>query len=415
MFLLLGAAGAQASTDDLQCYKITNANLKGLKALVDLDASTIGIAPGCKLTKAKFYCVPAASTVRPGTAFDSKQPLTLVDRNDAPAESARICYQVACKKPKGAAPDQIATDQFGSHQFTKATISMVCSPATIANIAPPVAGFQIVTPEVTIPPGQEIAYCYYFRTPNNHTVAITRWSSLMSSAINDAVVFQTPTDRQPPGTMSAVSCVIGSSSAQNVPKWAYDTDTPVGELALPTDDGTGKPLTMELPANSAFYVRMHFVNAQDAEVTGRFTLNAEALADGVAYTTTGSFTSYDGAISIPPGAESQFENQMCTVPAGASFWRLSTHAHKQAVALRMLDGATLLFESTDWEHPGARIGPPFVTFAANKLTSSCIYNNFTNRTITAGESFQTDEECIGVGYFFPATASLLCFNGLGPF
>jgi len=27
----------------------------------------------------------------------------------------------------------------------------------------------------------------------------------------------------------------------------------------------------------------------------------------------------------------------------------------------------------------------------------------------------TDEECIAIGYFFLATASLLCYDGLGPF
>lgn len=49
--------GAQAldAPDHLQCYKVTNANLKRLKGIVDLDAPSFDLAPGCKFTKAKFY------------------------------------------------------------------------------------------------------------------------------------------------------------------------------------------------------------------------------------------------------------------------------------------------------------------------------------------------------------------------
>ena len=47
----VGAASTSAVTDDLQCYKITNLNLKKLKGVVDLHAPSIGMAPGCKLGK----------------------------------------------------------------------------------------------------------------------------------------------------------------------------------------------------------------------------------------------------------------------------------------------------------------------------------------------------------------------------
>jgi hypothetical protein len=82
----------------------------------------------------------------------------------------------------------------------------------------------------------------------------------------------------------------------------------------------------------------------------------------------------------------------------------------------VLDGSTTLFEGTDWEHPGATTvaAAPFLTFASNGLTSECTYDNPTNRTITTGSSYATDEECLAIGYFFPATDSLLCVNGLGP-
>lgn len=38
-----------------------------------------------------------------------------------------------------------------------------------------------------------------------------------------------------------------------------------------------------------------------------------------------------------------------------------------------------------------------------------------NRTITSGDSPTTDEQCMAIGYFFPATKSLVCIDGPDPF
>ncbi len=72
----------------------------------------------------------------------------------------------------------------------------------------------------------------------------------------------------------------------------------------------------------------------------------------------------------------------------------------------------MVFESTDWEHPGAKnfSAPTFYTFASNNLTYECTYNNPTNRTIRYGNNVTTDEMCMAIGYFFPAVALKACYN-----
>jgi hypothetical protein len=122
------------------------------------------------------------------------------------------------------------------------------------------------------------------------------------------------------------------------------------------------------------------------------------------------------ALSIPPSAIGDVESKTCQIPDGASFWRLTVRTHKQSVRTRILDGGATLFESTDWEHPGAtsHTATPFLTFTTGGLTYECTYDNPTGRTITAGHSSVTDEACIAIGYFFPATNSLLCVNDVGP-
>jgi hypothetical protein len=85
------------------------------------------------------------------------------------------------------------------------------------------------------------------------------------------------------------------------------------------------------------------------------------------------------------------------------------------------DGATIgdtgmVFQSTDWEHPGAQnwMASPFYTFTSGKLTFQCTYDNNKasdpnhTTTIVAGQSAQFNEMCMATGYIFPATTYKGC-------
>ena len=43
-----------------------------------------------------------------------------------------------------------------------------------SGVEPPERGFQVASPDVTIKPGEEVTYCYYFRTPNTETLVIKK-------------------------------------------------------------------------------------------------------------------------------------------------------------------------------------------------------------------------------------------------
>jgi len=296
------------------------------------------------------------------------------------------------------------------------------TPGDDGGITPPARGFQIVSPELDIMPLQEITYCYYFRTPNTEPMAIKKWESVMTPGSHHLIMFTTgTTDKMPPGTVSAANCGFGGGGT-NVPNWTYSAQTPMSSMSLPADDGTGKPLAMDIPANTAGYVQMHYFNATDNAIKAHITINAEALDAGAAFTKTAAFVTYNSEISIPAGATNDVESKTCSgPPAGSKFWLMSTHAHKQAIKTEILDGTDSVMSSTDWEHPMPTMwmASPFYTFASGKVTYRCTYNNTTppnsTRTITAGDSAATDEMCMASGYYFPATKSLICYNGNGPF
>ena len=291
---------------------------------------------------------------------------------------------------------------------------------------PPPRGFELVTPNIDIPPGQEITLCYYFRTPNTEPMAIQRWRSEMTPGVADLMVYATtdalgnPADTTTPGTVREANCGFNSTL---VTHWLYAAQTPTAELRLPSDDGTGRPLAMNIVENTAGFLQMKLVNPTGSMLTAKVKVTAEALDAEVAYTRTATYLTHNAGISIPPHAVGHVESQTCTVPADVQFWRMSMHAHKQAVQTLVKSGQAssteVIFTSNDWEQPGAQTWatPPFYTFQDDTLTFECTYDNTganSTRTIQSGLSTRTDELCMAIGYFFPATRPLLCFNSIGP-
>lgn len=422
--LVLAAATAEAGVpDNLQCYEISNANLRGLRGVVDLDTPAFGLAPGCKVSRPKLYCVPADARVQPGTLTDGGRPIDELPYQGRPADTDRICYNVKCPYPVGSAPDQVVTDRFGTHGFKQLRTELMCTPAIGGTLPPPRGGFQITFPEVEIDPGQDVTYCYHFRTPNDAPLPIHRFASQMGPHSQQLVAFTVtdggpqrfPKDRLPPGTVSAVDC--GPLPANGTTAhWMYSANEPESELVFPSDDGTGKPLALEIPPLSSGFLMLHTINTTNEVIKTKATVNFEPL-DAAAYTTTDTYLTFSSNFALPPYSSGVVETKSCAVPPDAQFWSLTTLAHKRATSTRILDGTSPLVESPDWSHPviATTDEPPFVTFASRKLTYACRFDNPLSRTVRRGDSYQTDEECLAVGYFFPATRPLACADGYGPY
>lgn len=294
-----------------------------------------------------------------------------------------------------------------------------------APIEPPARGFQVVSPPVEVMPGQEITYCYYFRTPNTETMAVNRWQSDMTPGSHHMIMYTSTNEIMPAGTITAEDCGIGAGQSTSFPAWTYAAQTPQFDLQLPQTDGgsPGKPLAMEIAPSTPAFFQMHYYNPSDNPLQVQVTLNAYALDKGEAFTKTAVYVTYNSNIEIPPMAVNHVEpaaarDASCTVPANSKFWMMSTHSHKQSVKTRVLDGASVVFESTDWEHPGETIwdgtpGKDFYTFASGKLTYECTYTNQganAGRTIYDGDSAAINEMCMASGYYFPATGPKFCIN-----
>jgi hypothetical protein len=283
-----------------------------------------------------------------------------------------------------------------------------------SGLEPPARGFQLVSPEVTINAGQEITYCWYFKTPNTEAYSIKRWVSKMTDGSHHMIMYFTPSLGMPEGTVSASGCGAGGTS--NIPSWIYAAQNVDADMMLPADDGTGKPLGMDVAPAQAGFIQMHYYNSTDEVIKAHVTINAEAHDAGVTATKTAAYVTFNGNISIPPMSTGTKATNTCSIPTSQKVWLMSTHAHKQAVHTEVRNGVAsstdVVFAADDWEHPGAKkwMDSPFYTFSSGQLTYECTYDNPTNRTITTGDSAATDEMCMASGYIFPATKATICYN-----
>jgi hypothetical protein len=267
--------------------------------------------------------------------------------------------------------------------------------------------FTITSTPIMLQPGEEVTKCWYFTTPNTETVAIHKWVSDMTPGSHHMIMFRSLDGMQP------ADGTIDETCSGGIPVPVYGTQIPHEETLFPDDDGFGKPLAQDIPPGSKGYFQMHYFNTSDDVLTVNVTLEAFALPTGTEYTRTDLFATYNADISIPPGATNYTVSATCDTVLG-KFWSLSSHSHKQSIATAIKEGDNVVFTSSDWEHPGTAEfrSAPFYVFDSGKLTWECTYNNTgdnATRTITDGQSAQTDEMCMATGYYFPAVGPRGCF------
>lgn len=260
-------------------------------------------------------------------------------------------------------------------------------------------GFQIVTPDIEVGAGIETTKCFYTTVDIDEDVGVKQWASEMTDGCHHLIVYFTDTAAAPDGT------VDDCEAASGVPVWTYSAQTQEQHLDMPENVG------MKVKAQQHLYVQMHFLNATLAPLDVSATINGNAYAPGVEYTPAAPYITYNTEIDLDPGETATFGGT-CAVPDGVEFFTMSTHAHKRATHTQVQDGTPVVFESDDWEEPGATdwVDDNY-TFSAGSLTYSCTYTNNETFHIGEGQSAKTDEMCMAVGYYFPApNGPTYCLN-----
>jgi hypothetical protein len=277
-------------------------------------------------------------------------------------------------------------------------------------LQPPANGLQISTPEMVLAPGAEIFRCFHVEVPSNVEVNVARFVSKMAPGSHHFILYQADSPEQPDGTLEQRGCGGGLSA-----RWVYASGNVDGSLTMP--QGVAMPFIARQPLQ----FDMHYINTGTEELRARVTLNLE-FAEGT-FERAASLVTFNYQISIPPRTGTtngtQTVSGLCTPPAGANFFLMSTHTHKQGILAQVRRNSATgeeLVRTEDWEHPtaGRWDAPNFLTFAAGEqLYYSCTYENPTTNRITVGTSAETDEMCMAIGYYFPAVSNFSCLGGFG--
>jgi hypothetical protein len=267
-------------------------------------------------------------------------------------------------------------------------------------LAPPEFGFQIVTPEIVLAPGDERTFCYYTTAPIDADVGVKRWESQMTPGSHHLIVYFTDDSSIPDGTLTE-QC--GSAGAG--PIWTYASQSPRQEALMPSGVG------MRVAAGQKLFIQMHYLNAGTQELRAHVAVNGHTYGADESYIPAAAYVTYDSRIQIAPHSQGSAEGS-CAVPSDVEFFTLSTHAHHFSTRTEVRDGDTMVFQSDDWEHPGKIdwAAPSFYRFQ-NDLHYRCEYENNTDDPVSEGDSARTDEMCMAVGYIFPSERPVFCYDG----
>jgi hypothetical protein len=272
-------------------------------------------------------------------------------------------------------------------------------------LPPPAAGtgIQLQTKPFTVMPGQEVFKCYHTQIPLNTELDISEFESQMSTGSHHFILYRADGDTTPVDTLTDSGCAGNFTTS-----WVYSSGQP--HYGFKNPDG----VAMVIAANGRVQFDMHYLNTTTAPINAQVTLNM-MFATGT-FQKAAPLISFNTSINIPANG-TQTVGGDCTPGAGANFFMASTHTHRRGILAtinRVLADGTMgeeLVHTTDWEKPDLRSyqAAPFLTFkTGEKFHYSCSYQNDRNLPTTVGNSADTNEMCMAVTYFFPASATGSC-------
>lgn len=268
------------------------------------------------------------------------------------------------------------------------------------------ATVDIVMPEFELGPYEENTLCYYTTVRVDGELGIRGWESSMTAGSHHLIMFFTRSASRPDGTLEECGLTgIAGDLTGGVPIWAYAAQEPEASIQYPP--GVGFPFTTE----QHLFVQMHYLNATGETIRPNVRITGRSYPQGQEYIRAGVFATFSTEIEVPPG-ETGSAGGNCEVTGDENFFMLSTHSHQFTTSARVFDGDNMLVDTDDWEHPAVQQwnAEPFYRFTSGRLRYECEYQNPTRSTIRTGDSAETDEMCMAVGYFFPSRGMRFCFN-----
>ena len=167
-------------------------------------------------------------------------------------------------------------------------------------------------------------------------------------------------------------------------------------------------------AHSVLTLQLHLLNAGDAAIeTAVPRIELAGTPDATGFQQVGMLVAASNMIDLEPRTFDVHVHAGCAASQSLDHvFAGYLHAHTRARALSVDVGGARALEANPWNFEAQQIYSLSTSVAAGtQVDLDCTYDNPGDTTIVGGQ-LSTDEMCVGLLYFYPASeATVACFGG----
>jgi hypothetical protein len=277
-----------------------------------------------------------------------------------------------------------------------ATTSDDAGPAADSGLAGTVE--TITTVDIPVPANSEMVKCQNFKNPFGKDVAILESDSTMVSS-HHMFVFHG-------SSYNADTNSVADCSGIEFHDLLHMAQTPKQSVIYPT--GVGRSLA----GTDGLRLLVHLLNPGTTAVTAHVSVAFRVVDPSAVGTLAVSLFFNNAVLTVPEGVSTQ--SRTFTIPANIKILMAVSHMHSRATGFSATTNTgQVIYKGTDWNEPVAVTYTPAMAVSQGSIvTWSCTYNNMTGKTLTFGESANTNEMCILAGVAYPATPGVMLGTSL---
>lgn len=374
-----------------------------LVACGDVPGGTAIASPGVPATPTMQAGSTPQSAAQPNVANTSSTANASPTTPVQPTQAAAISGSAGSPGSASVGTSNTAGSAAAMTQpLTTPSSSTPTTPATTPAMpaADPPGTVSITSDAFLLKAGQETYKCQNFDNPfGGKDVAINRIVSDMTEGSHHLHLYH---------LTEGTSRTLEDCTSSDFHPLTYTASAPHSMFSYPEGMAT------KLLGKQGLRVQLHYINTSDSDRMATATLKLSPTDPSSVQKWVSELYFNQLNISVPPGAN-QTITTTCTIPNTYGPIGLIagyTHMHKRGVHFVAKTGdGTMLADVNTWDEPPTIIyDTPIMLKPGDKIEWTCTYNNDTGRTLTFGDSAETNEMCIYLARFFsaPDDAQLEC-------
>jgi len=237
-------------------------------------------------------------------------------------------------------------------------------------------------------PGEEVYKCQNFANPYGQDAKISKFESHMTGGSHHLLLFY--------GGDGENGELQDCSGLEFAPT-PYSTQLPDDSVAFP------EGVAAALPASTGIRLQSHYLNVTPDPITAQVEVKLHRADDGTVTDIAGVMFVVQPDIQVAPHS-TEVVSYDCNIPKDMKVMKASSHMHKHGTSFTSTVDGVPLYDTDTWDEPApGYFDPPMELEEGAPLHFECTFQNDTSETLTFGESAGSNEMCILVASYYPAS------------